>query len=110
MVPGMDFVQEKPEGVMFKVLVQPKSSKNEVVGLHDGALKVKLTAPPVDGAANKLCLKFLAKQLGTAKSNIDIVSGETGRHKQLLWRFSDGDGSKAEATRMKRVLANLVAE
>jgi len=106
----MDFVQEKPEGVMFKVLVQPKSSKNEIVGLHDGTLKVKLTAPPVDGAANKLCIKFLAKQLGTAKSNIDIVSGETGRHKQLLWRFSDGDGSKAEATRMKRVLADLVAE
>ena len=95
---------------MFKVLVQPKSSKNEIVGLHDGTLKVKLTAPPVDGAANKLCIKFLAKQLGTAKSNIDIVSGETGRHKQLLWRFSDGDGSKAEATRMKRVLADLVAE
>ena len=110
MVPGMDFVQEKPEGVMFKVLVQPKSSKNEIVGLHDGALKVKLTAPPVDGAANKLCLKFLAKQLGTAKSNIDIISGETGRHKQLLWRFADGDDSKAEATRMKRVLADLVAE
>ncbi len=103
----MDFIQEKPEGVIFKVLVQPRSSKNEVVGFYDGALKVKLTAPPVDGAANKLCLKFLAKQLGTAKSNIDIVSGETGRHKQLLWRFSIGDDAKTESTRMKRALAKL---
>ena len=103
----MDFVQETSEGVLFKVLVQPKSSRNEVVGLHDGALKVKLTAPPVGGAANKLCIKFLAKRLGTAKSNIDILTGETGRHKQLIWRFSGGDGTKAESTRMKRILADL---
>lgn len=103
----MDFFQEKPEGIVFSVRVQPKSSRNQVVGPHAGALKIKLTAPPVDGAANKPCLKFLAKLLGTAKSNIEIASGETGRNKQLLWRYADGEGSKAELNRMKRALADL---
>jgi uncharacterized protein len=54
-----------------------------VVGLHNGALKVALTAPPVDGAANKALVEFLAKTLGVPKSGVTIVSGETSRNKTL---------------------------
>jgi len=59
----MLFIREHPEGIVFKVFVQPRSSKNQIVGAHGDALKVKVTAPPVAGAANRMCLKFLAKNL-----------------------------------------------
>ncbi|MBW2166389.1 MAG: DUF167 domain-containing protein [Deltaproteobacteria bacterium] len=57
----MLFLQEKPQGIFFKVFVQPKSSKNMITGIYGDAIKIKLTAPPIDGAANKMCIKFLAK-------------------------------------------------
>jgi uncharacterized protein (TIGR00251 family) len=50
-------ITEKPEGLIFKITVQPKSSKNEIAGLYGDALKIKLTAPPVEGAANRMCIK-----------------------------------------------------
>jgi uncharacterized protein (TIGR00251 family) len=70
-------------GICFKIYVQPKASKNAVVGLHDDALKIRLTAPPVDGAANKLCIQYLSKITGIPKSAIEIASGHTGRTKQI---------------------------
>lgn len=70
------------------VYVQPRSSKNMIAGLHGDALKVKLTAPPVDNAANKMCIQYLAKQLKIAKSSLEIVSGHTSRFKQVLIRSS----------------------
>ena len=75
--------EEKDGNLFIKIHVQPMASKNEVVGVHDGSLKVRLTSPPVEGAANTLLLKFIAKTLGIAKSQIDIVSGEKSRHKRL---------------------------
>lgn len=64
------------------VKVIPRSSRNEVIGeMDDGTLKVKLTAPPVDGAANKALIKLLAVYFGISKSNVRILKGETGRIK-----------------------------
>jgi uncharacterized protein (TIGR00251 family) len=77
-------IVDRSEGWVFKIVVQPRSSRNRIVGLHGDALKIKLTAPPVDNAANKLCLEFLAKCLGLAKSRLEIVAGQTGRMKQIL--------------------------
>jgi uncharacterized protein (TIGR00251 family) len=54
------------------------------VGLHDGRLKIALTAPPVDGKANKALVAFLATTLGTARSAVRLLSGETGRRKRAL--------------------------
>jgi uncharacterized protein len=54
---------------------------NKVVGVHNGALKVALTAPPVEGAANKALLEFLAKLLGAPKSSVVLISGEGSRNK-----------------------------
>ena len=75
--------QENHDGVMVNIIVLPRSSKCTIVGLHDGALKIKLTKPPVDGEANAECCRFMAKSLGIAKSQIILVRGSTSRHKTL---------------------------
>lgn len=81
MLPCLD---ETSEGVFLRLYVQPRSSRNQVVGLHDNALKIRLAAPPVDGAANKNCCEFLAKLFGVAKSDVTLVSGDTSRQKRVL--------------------------
>jgi uncharacterized protein (TIGR00251 family) len=75
---------EEKEGYLYiHVKVQPRSSKNEMVGIHGESLKIKLTSPPVEGAANSLLVEFMAKRLGVPKSNIEIVSGGKSRRKTL---------------------------
>ncbi len=71
------------DAVLLRVFVQPRASKNQFCGIHEGELKLRLTSPPVDGAANQCCCEFLAKQLKVPKSSVTIVSGETSRHKRL---------------------------
>ena len=63
------------------VRVQPRASGNAVVGWENEALKVRLTAPPVEGKANKALLSFLAERLGVSKSAVSLVSGQGGRQK-----------------------------
>ncbi|MFP6637635.1 MAG: DUF167 domain-containing protein [Nitrospinaceae bacterium] len=70
-------------GIRFSVVVQPRSSKNEISGIHNNSLKIRLTSPPVDGAANKTCVKFLAKWLGLSPSRVRIVSGFSSKNKML---------------------------
>ncbi|MZP29005.1 YggU family protein [Heliobacterium undosum] len=80
----MFWIQEQRGGcIRFKIRVQPRASKNEVCGLLDDALKVRLTAPPVDGEANAACLQFFAKTLGLSRSQVRLVAGETSRLKTL---------------------------
>lgn len=67
----------------FTVRVVPRASKSEVVGEHDGALKVRIALPPVDGAANEELVKLLAKSFGVSKSAVEIVSGRSSRTKQV---------------------------
>ena len=74
-------IQSHGQGVSFKIRVQPKAAKNQLAGLMDDALKVRLTAPPVDGAANKACIEFFADFFKVAKSQVEILSGYTGRSK-----------------------------
>jgi len=71
------------EDLILRVRVQPKASRDEFCGLQGEALKVRITAPPVDGKANAHLIKFLAKQFGVAKSAVTLLSGETGRDKRL---------------------------
>lgn len=70
-------------GVRLGVQVQPRSSRNQVVGEQDGCLKVKLTAPPVEGEANQALINFLARLLAIPKKNIKLLKGETSRHKLI---------------------------
>ena len=76
-------VIDKDGGVSFKVCVVPRSSKSEIVGEHYRALKVKLTAPPVDGAANSELIRVLAKHFGVSRSDIQIVGGATSKNKRI---------------------------
>lgn len=75
--------QEEGTAVVVRLCIQPRASRNGWNGLHNGELKLQLTAPPVDGAANEACRAFLAKQFGVAKASIRLLSGETSRHKRL---------------------------
>jgi uncharacterized protein (TIGR00251 family) len=80
------WIQEIPGGVIFKVIVQPRASENGIIGLQGDALKIRLTAPPVEGAANKMCIEFLAKSLKVRKTDVEIVRGQSARTKKMLVR------------------------
>jgi len=73
--------REKPGSVTLAVRIQPRASKNGTVAMEGGGLKIRLTAPPVDNAANEALVKFLADVLSVPKSHIEIVSGHTSRDK-----------------------------
>jgi uncharacterized protein (TIGR00251 family) len=79
-------IREDKDGVTFRVRVQPRASKSQLAGVMDGAVKVRLTAPPVDGEANQACLKFFARLFGVPQSSVELVSGHTGRNKTLRVR------------------------
>lgn len=81
--PDCPKISESADGVIISIHVQPKASRNEVTGIHDGEIRIRLTSPPVEGAANKLCIEFLAKLLKTSKSSITLISGDKSRHKIL---------------------------
>jgi len=74
-------LKEEKDGVSFKVRVQPRASKNQLAGLFEDALRVRLTAPPVDGEANEACRAFLADLLSVGRGQVEILSGLTGRNK-----------------------------
>jgi uncharacterized protein (TIGR00251 family) len=74
---------ENDGSVTFDVRAVPRSSKSEIVGEMNGALKVKLKAPPVDGAANDELIRLLANEFGVARSDIEIVSGHTSKTKRI---------------------------
>jgi uncharacterized protein (TIGR00251 family) len=74
-------IAETDGGVTFAVHVVPRSSRNQIVGVEGGALKVKLSAPPVEGAANAALIEFVAEWLGVRRSAVSIVSGGKARNK-----------------------------
>ena len=80
-------IEETKKGLFVRVRVQPGASQNSIDGIRDGALKVRIAAPPVEGAANKALVEYLAKALKIKKSSIEITSGVNSRDKRL--RLSD---------------------
>jgi uncharacterized protein (TIGR00251 family) len=72
--------------LLFCCYLQPKASRSEIVGLHDGAIKIRIAAPPVDGKANTALIKFLARYFATAAQAVDIVSGQHSRRKRIRVR------------------------
>lgn len=75
--------REDPKGVSFQVLVQAKAQANQVVGEQAGSFKVRIAAPPVQGKANRECIKFLAEIFGLPKERLKIQQGERGRKKTI---------------------------
>ena len=70
-------------GIRLSAIIQPRSSKNEVIGIYNNALKIRLTSPPVDGVANKACIRFFSKLLEISPSEIRIVQGVSSRNKTI---------------------------
>ena len=70
-------------GARFEVKVQPRASRNEILGFQNGVLRIRLQAPPVDGAANEALIAFLAGELGVSRRMVRIVSGFGSRNKVL---------------------------
>ncbi|MCU0771664.1 MAG: DUF167 domain-containing protein [Verrucomicrobia bacterium] len=75
------FLKAHPDGVLLSVKVQPRSSTNEIGEPLGNELRLKVTAPPVDSAANEAVIKLLAKTLGIGRRQIELVRGQTSRHK-----------------------------
>jgi len=84
-----------PAGVTLTVRIQPRASKNEAVRQENGGIKIRLTAPPVDGAANEALVKFLADRFSVAKSQVEIVSGHTSRDKIVRVSGVSGEGAES---------------
>jgi uncharacterized protein len=76
-------IRENNGGVFFAVRVHPRAKKNAITGELGEALKISLTAPPLDGRANEACIAFLAELLNLPRSSITIASGQTGRNKVI---------------------------
>jgi len=89
-------IVEKTGFILLNIRVGPRASKSEVVGERDDSLKVRVTSPPVDGAANAEIVKLLAKTLGVSRSAVAIVSGKTSKAKQIRI-----DGVSAETVRRR---------
>lgn len=77
------YLHETEDGVILRVRVQPRASRDEVVGVHGDALKVRITAPPVEGAANTHLLTVLAKRLGVPRGRLELRTGSTSRLKSI---------------------------
>lgn len=90
--------------LLVSLHIQPRASKNEVCGLQNNALKIRLTSPPVDGLANKMVRKFMADLLHVPQSAVEIVSGETSRHKRVRISSEDPETLRRE---MDAIVASL---
>ena len=78
------FAENTPDGCLLRVKAQPRASKNEISGIMGDALKIRITAPPVDSAANIALRDFLARELGVPKSSVQQRQGATSRNKIFL--------------------------
>jgi len=77
------FCQRDRGDLVLHCHIQPKASRDAIVGIHDGRLKVQVASPPVDGKANEQLIRFMAKTLGVAKSRVTLVRGQGSRFKTL---------------------------
>ena len=87
----MVLVRQEGETISLRVHLQPKASREGIIGEADGILKLRVTAPPVDGQANEACLRLLAKALDLPPSRLQIVSGQHARLKTIRIRSASAD-------------------
>lgn len=81
-------LKETKDGAIFSLKISPNASKNEIIRTPEG-FKVKITAQPIDGKANKALIEFLSKQFKVPKSYFEILRGETSKDKTLLLKNID---------------------
>jgi uncharacterized protein (TIGR00251 family) len=83
-VPPTPFLRETSGGTLLSVKLQPRASKNEIGEPLGEELKIKVTAPPVDAAANQALVELLADKLGCSRGKVELIRGQTSRHKTLM--------------------------
>jgi len=88
-------IRDTPSGATFQIKVQPRARKNSITGEIGDALKVSLTAPPLEGRANEACIAFFAELLNVPRSSVTIAAGETSRNKVI--RVSTLSSAQVEA-------------
>ena len=88
-------IRDTPAGATFQVKVHPRARKNAITGVMGDALKLALTAPPVEGRANEACIAYLAEFLNVARSSVTIAAGESSRQK--LIRIAGLSAAQVEA-------------
>jgi uncharacterized protein len=103
-------IQATAEGITFWVHVQPRASRAAITGAHENALKIKLTTPPVEGAANKQCIELLAKALSRPKSTLAIISGQMSRHKQIRIQPRGETMDPSESAALRHQLHRLAGQ
>jgi hypothetical protein len=81
--PLSNFLRAHPDGTLLSVKLQPRASKNEIGAPLGDELKIKVTAPPVDAAANQALIELLAEKLDCPRGRVELIRGQTSRHKTL---------------------------
>ncbi|MFO7838607.1 MAG: DUF167 domain-containing protein [Desulfosalsimonadaceae bacterium] len=102
-------VEKKNHGLLLYLYVQPKAAKNQFAGIYNGAAKIRITAPPADNKANKMCVRFLAKQLGIPQSSIELVAGKTSRSKQVVIAYKSPETREQEEKQLLEKLSALLS-
>lgn len=90
------FLSSSPKGVSLAIWLCPRASRDGILGVHNGLLKVAITAPPVDGEANAHLIQFLAKFLSVSRKQVSLTSGQTSRRKVVL--VAGGDEAAIRVT------------
>lgn len=98
---ALPFIEETPKGVFIRIRLQPRSSRCAVEGVQENSLKIKLTAPPVEGEANRALIEFLSDLLGIRKSALSIDTGTKSREKRVK---VEGMGVREMSKALSRVL------
>ena len=80
----MPFLTDTPAGAVLNLRIVPRAAKNAIQGEHGDALKIRLCAPPVDGAANAALIEFLADTFSLPRARVQLLSGQTSRNKRVL--------------------------
>ena len=80
----MPFLTDTPAGAVLSLRIIPRAAKNAIQGVHGDALKIRLCAPPVEGAANSALVEFISDVLSIPRARIQLLSGQTSRNKRVL--------------------------
>ena len=78
------FIRAEADGVLLSVKLQPRASANEIGEALGNELRIKVTAPPVDSAANEALVRLLAEKLGCPRNRLELIRGQTSRHKVVM--------------------------
>ncbi len=102
-------ISESKTGLTFEIHVTPRASRATITGFQKGALKLKVTVPPAEGAANSACIKLLAKSLGLKKSQVEIIAGVKARKKVVSVKNMTKKELEAKMEKLRELLGYRIS-